>query len=158
MTKGALWFRLFTSWCTLLHTTDNLVHSMQINQLALDNFRSLKVEKPRSKIALLRGLYPEITAVLRMGHSQLDIHQRLVRDGIDISYPLLRNYLSRLRRETSRSSFAQHSQPFTVTAPTKKVPAGREDPLASAMRALSKPRYEIREAMCDGDPTKKKLI
>jgi len=131
---------------------------MQINQLALDNFRSLKAETPRSKIALLRGLYPEITAVLRMGHSQLDIHQRLVRDGIDISYPLLRNYLSRIRRETSHSPFAQHSQPFTVTAPTKKVPAGREDPLASAMRALSKPRYDIREAMCDGDPTKKKLF
>ena len=158
MARGALCFRLFTSCCTLLHTTDNLVHSMQINQLALNHFRSLKAEKPRSKIALLRGLYPEIAAVLRIGHSQRDIHQRLVRDGIDISYPLLRNYLSRIRRETSHSSFAQNSQPPAVTAPTKKVPASREDPLASAMRALSKPRYDIREAMCDGDPTKKKLF
>src|SRR5258706_12763862 len=34
----------------------------------------------------------------------------------------------------------------------------REDPLASAMRALSKPTYNVRKAMCDGDPTKKKLI
>ena len=32
------------------------------------------------------------------------------------------------------------------------------DPLASAMEALSKPRYRVRDAMCDGDPTKKKLI
>jgi len=158
MAKGALWFRLFTSWCTLLHTTDNLVHSMQINQLALDKFRSLKAEKPRSKIALLRALYPEIAAVLRTGHSQLDIHQRLVKDGIDISYPLLRNYLSRIRRETPHSPLSQNSQPLRVTAPTKKGPAGREDPLASAMRALSKPRYDIREAMCDGDPTKKKVV
>jgi len=121
---------------------------MQINQLALDNFRSLKAEKPRSKIALLRGLYPEIVAALRIGHSQLDIHQRLVRDGIDISYPLLRNYLSRIRQETSHSPFAQNSHPLAVMAPTKKVPAAREDPLASAMRALSKPRYDTREAMC----------
>jgi hypothetical protein len=131
---------------------------MQTNQLALEHFRALKTEKPRSKIAFLRGLYPEIVAALRIGHTQLDIHQRLVRDGIEVSYPLLRNYISRIRRERSHAPFAQNSQPLTVTAPTKGAPAAREDPLAGAMRALSKPRYDIREAMCDGDPTKKKLI
>ena len=35
---------------------------------------------------------------------------------------------------------------------------GPEDPLANALKALSKPRYDIRQAMCDGDPTKKTLI
>jgi hypothetical protein len=130
---------------------------MQINQLALDNFRSLKAEKPRSKIALLRGLYPEIVVALRIGQTQPDIHQRLVRDGIEVSYPLLRNYISRIRHERSHASSIQDKQPCTVPT-SAKAPAVREDPLASAMRALSKPRYDIREAMCDGDPTKKKLF
>ena len=105
----------------------------------MDRFRALKTEKPRSKMALVRGLYPEIAATLQMGHTLKDIHQRLVEDG-------------------ERSPFVQKRQPTTVPAPAERAPAVRKDPLASAMRALSKPRYDIREAMCDGDPTKKKLI
>ncbi len=124
----------------------------------MDRFRALKTEKPRSKMALVRGLYPEIAATLQMGHTLKDIHQRLVEDGVGVSYTVLLSYISRVRRERARSPFVQKRQPTTVPAPAERAPAVREDPLASAMRALSKPRYDIREAMCDGDPTKKKLI
>jgi len=134
------------------------VHSIQTSRLALEHFRALKTEKPRSKIAFVRGLYPEVVATLSTGHTLRDIHQRLVRDGIEVSYPLLRNYISRIRRERAHPPFVQNRQLPMLPAPTERAPAAREDPLASAMRALSKPRYNIREAMCDGDPTKKKLI
>ena len=131
---------------------------MQTSRLALEHFRALKTEKPRSKIAFFRGLYPEILATLSVGHTLRDIHQRLVKDGVEVSYPLLRNYISRIRRERGRPAFVQNKQPARLPIPAARAPAVTEDPLANAMRALSKPRYDIREAMCDGDPTKKKLI
>ena len=109
-------------------------------------------------MALLRGLYPEIAAMLQMGHTLKDIHQRLVEDGVEVSYTVLLSYIGRIRRERARSPFAQKRLPPAVPAPSAGTPAGREDPLASAMEALSKPRYSVKDAMCDGDPTKKKLI
>ena len=96
--------------------------------------------------------------MLQMGHTLKDIHQRLVEDGVELSYTVLLSYISRIRRERAGSPFVQKRRSPTVPAPAERAPAVREDPLASAMRALSKPRYDIREAMCDGDPTKKKLI
>jgi hypothetical protein len=131
---------------------------MQTSRLSLEHFRALKTEKPRSKIAFFRGLYPEIVATLSAGHTLRDIHERLVEDGVVISYPLLRNYINRIRRERARSLFVQKRQLPTLPIPAERASAAAEDPLANAMRALSKPRYDIRQAMCDGDPTKKKLI
>jgi hypothetical protein len=118
----------------------------------------MKTEKPRSKIAFFRGLYPEIVATLSIGHTLRDIHRRLVDDGIEISYPLLRNYINRVRRERSRSPFGQKRPALTLPVALERAPAATEDPLANAMKVLSKPRYDIRQAMCDGDPTKIKLI
>jgi hypothetical protein len=134
-----------------------MLYSIKTHQLALDRFRELKNEEPHSKMAFLRGLYPEIAATLQMGHTLKDIHQRLVEDGVELSYTVFLSYVNRIRRERARSPFVQSRRPLTVPA-AEKPPAVREDPLASAMRALSKPRYDIREAMCDGDPTKKKLF
>jgi len=131
---------------------------MQTGHLAVDHFRALKSEKPRSKIAILRGLYPEIAATLSVGHSLKDIHGRLVEDGIDVSYPVLRNCVSRIRRERSDSRSARSRRPVASQLLATSGQATEEDPLANAMRSLSKPRYDIRKAMCDGDPTKKKLI
>jgi len=142
----------------LLHTAYMLVHSVQKGRLALEHFRALKSEKPRSKIAFFRGLYPEIVATLSKGHTLRDIHQRLFEDGVEISYALLRNYINRIRRERSRSPFVQKRHAPTLPVSLERAPAAMEDPLANAKKALNKPRYDIRQAMCDGDPTKKKLI
>ena len=131
---------------------------MQTSRLALKHFRALKTEEPRSKIAFFRGLYPEIVATLSKGHTLRDIHQRLFEDGVEISYALLRNYINRIRREKAHLPFLQKRQPPTLAIATERTPAATEDPLTNAMKALSKPRYDIRQAMCDGDPTKKKLI
>src|SRR5437868_3528720 len=68
------------------------------------------------------------------------------------------NYISRIRRERAHPPFLQKRQRLTLRVPAEQAPAATEDPLANAMRALSKPRYDIRQAMCNGDPTKKKLI
>ena len=135
-----------------------MLYPIKTRQLMLGRFRALKNEPPRSKMAFFRDLYPEIAATVQMGHTLKDIHQRLAEDGVEVSYTVFLSYMNRIRRERTRSPFVQKRQPLTAPAPTAKAPAAREDPLASAMRALSKPRYDIREAMCDGDPTKKKLF
>src|ERR1051326_8773421 len=158
LTRCSHWFKSFTSCNILLHTTYNLVHSMQTSWLALEHFRALKTERPRSKIALFRGLYPEIGATLSLGHTLRDIHNRLVEDGIEISYPLLRNYINRIRRERAHVPSVQKGPQAMLPVLTEPSPPATEDPLANAMRVLSKPRYDIRQAMCDGDPTKKKMI
>ena len=157
-TRGPLWFKSFTRCNILLHTTYKLVHSMQTSRLALEHFRALKTDKPRSKIAFFRGLYPEIVVTLSIGHTLRDIHKRLVEDGVDISYELLRNYINRIRRERAHLPFLQKRQPPTLAVATERTPAATQDPLTNAMKALSKPRYDIRQAMCDGDPTKQTLI
>jgi hypothetical protein len=109
-------------------------------------------------MAFVRGLYPEISATVQMGHTLKDIHQRLAEDGVEVSYTVLLSYINRIRREKARPAFVQKKQLPTLTVPAGQVSAATEDPLANAMRVLSKPRYDIRQAMCDGDPTKKKLI
>jgi len=65
-----------------------------------------------------------------MGHTLKDIHQRLVEDGVEVSYTVFLSYISRIRRERSLSPLVQKRQPPTVPAPTK-APAAREDPLAT---------------------------
>ena len=135
-----------------------MLHSIKTRQLTLDRFRALKAEKPRSKMAFVRGLYPEIAATLQMGHTLKDIHQRLEEDGVEVSYTVLLSYINRIRREKARPAFVQRKLPPTLTVPAERALAATEDPLANAMRVRSKPRYDIRQAMCDGDPTKKKLI
>jgi hypothetical protein len=135
-----------------------LLYPFKTRQLTLDRFRALKAEKPRSKMALVRGLYPEIAATLHMGHTLRDIHQRLVEDGVEVSYTVFLSYINRIRREKARPAFVQKKQPPTLTVTAERALAATDDPLANAMKALSKPRYDIRKAMCDGDPTKRKLI
>ena len=109
-------------------------------------------------MAQVRWAWPEINAALSAGHTLKLIHQRLCQDGVEIAYSTLARYINRVRceraRQTARAgtfSGYQGHRPLKIQTPA----AVREDPLASAMRALSKPSYNIREAMCDGDPTKK---
>jgi|GEM_PF-2109123 len=135
-----------------------MLYSIKTHQLALDRFRELKNEKPRSKMAFLRGVYPEIAATLQMGHTLKDIHQRLVEDGIEVSYTVFLSYVNRIRLEKARSPFVQNRQLLTAPAPTEKPPAAREDPLARAMRALSKPRYEFAKQCAMGTPRKKVVL
>ena len=100
----------------------------------------------------------EINAALSAGHTLKLIHQRLCQDGVEIAHSTLARYINRVRceraRQTARAgtfSGYQGHRPLKIQTPA----AVREDQLASAMRALSKPSYNIREAMCDRDPTKK---
>ncbi len=121
---------------------------------------ALQSQRPDKPMAQVRWAWMEIDAALKAGHTLEVIRQSLCQDGIEIAYSTLARYINRVRCENARQApggaMASHRgrRPLKV----QTVAAAKFDPLASAMAALSKPRYDIREAMCDGDPTKKKLI
>jgi hypothetical protein len=53
-----------------------------------------------------------------------------------------------------RETLAKRSSPLSVPRPRNPNPAV-SNPLAHAMEASARPRYDIVAAHCDGDPTKK---
>ncbi len=70
--------------------------------------------------------------------------------GITLSVASLTSYISRIRRRRSGTLPVPRLQPGPEPRP--------DDPLAPAMRALSKPRLDIRTIHGDGDPETKNLI
>src|SRR5215467_13536888 len=150
---------LFQIVCTLSHFVAYCLHIVTVHENKRFTSASLprpQDEKPPSQIAFFRTLYPEITPTLRAGHTLKQLHQRLVADGVEVAYSLLRTYVSHIRREKAPSlSALQSRQSPPATATAARTSTVTENPLANAMRVLSKPRYSVREAMCDGDPSKK---
>ena len=133
----------------------------QVKDSSLPCLHLLQSQRPVKPMAQVRAAWAEINAALNAGHTLKVIHQRLGQDGIEISYSTLARYINRVRCEQARKATrtgALASYPGRRPLKVQTVAATSFDPLASAMEALSRPRYSVRDAMCDGDPTKKKLI
>jgi len=124
--------------------------------------QALLTERPNKPIAKVRWAWTDIDSALNVGHSLKVIHQRLCEDGLEISYRTLARYVNRFRLEQLKrvpraAPNVNHSVSRRLGGQTAAT-GEKVDPLATAIEALSKGRYSVREAMCDGDPTKKKLI
>ena len=93
--------------------------------------------------------------------------------GLKLGITSLTSYISRIRRreKSNRGSDSGVTQsvraqirPEPPTPVQSSVPVPKpewrqtDDPLAQAMRALSKPRLDIRQLHGDGDPQNQKLI
>jgi hypothetical protein len=95
--------------------------------------RALQNEPPTTRMALVRQLWPEISAALTAGHRLTEVHQRLVAGQFDVPYRTLVYCVNRIRLEQAR---AKPLRPRAVTnadhkrAPTSK-PSDRADPLAN---------------------------
>jgi len=128
----------------------------------LPRLRALCAEKPDTTMALVRVAWPQIRLALDSGHTLKRICEALNRDGLSIGYKTLSAYVGRLCREQTsnvRPRAAQPKKPFRAPVPASRALAPADaDPLAQAMEACARPRYDIMAAHCDGDPTKKKLI
>jgi hypothetical protein len=114
----------------------------------LPRLRALCEQKPDTTIALVRAAWPDIRLALDSGHTLKRICEALNRDGLSIGYKTLSAYVGRLRRQRT---------PLSIPSLRNLTPAVA-DPLAQAMEACARPRYDIMAAHCDGDPSKKKLI
>jgi hypothetical protein len=142
-----------------------------------------RAEKPATKAGQIRAVWPEIEAALAGGQSMKSIRRWLEEDaGITLGLTSLTSYISRLRRRerancgigSIQSPAAQSvrlqtraapvPEPLSAHAPsstprqTSPATTPLEDPLAQAMRALSKRAIDIREIHNDGDPNGRKLI
>jgi len=136
-------------------------------------------EKPSTKSGQIKALWPEIEAAIERGQSIRSIHKWLEEDaGLKLGITSLTSYISRIRRrETaggrpSENSVRQFIQPAIGPTSSQQPPRGslaihasdqpknatRDDPLAQAMNALSKPRLDIRKIHNDGDPADRNLI
>ena len=148
--------------------------------LARSRLAQRRAEKPATKAGQIRALWPEIDAALAGGQSMKSIRKWLEEDaGISLGITSLTSYISRLRRheranrrieEPAAQSVRVQTRVEPVPAPlsarppistprqTSPATTPPEDPLAQAMRALSKRAIDIREIHNDGEPHGRKLI
>jgi len=73
-------------------------------------------------------LWPQIKCALREGHKIKDVWQRLVEDGLDLSYSRLRWYIARLKRLEAAGSLS----PTVSTERERATVRARETELRSA--------------------------
>ena len=139
-------------------------------------------EKPATKAGQIRALWPDIEAALTVGQTMKTICTWLAEDaGITLSVTSLTSYISRIRRREIQEcqnkaiadsqsnvppakSLAQepglraHRPANNSSKNTDSLQKHGNDPLAQALKALSKPKLDIREIHGDGDPSGKNLI
>jgi hypothetical protein len=155
------------------HDADNSPNWMSQTRSRLALRRS---EKPATKAGQIRALWPDIDAALAVGQSMKTICAWLAEDaGITLGVTSLTSYISRIRRREkanrhSEVPLAQLTRPDFGPFPTllreldpSRIPATRarqppDDPLAQAMRVLSRPKMDIRKIHNDGDPEGGNLI
>jgi hypothetical protein len=147
-------------------------------------FVSRRSEKPATKAGQIRALWPDIEAALAVGQTVKTICAWLAEDaGIILGVTSLTSYISRIRRREVREARNKgNPDPETNVPPGRSVaqdpgfrqrwpvksstntdsqhsPRKKSDgPLDQAMKALSKPKLDIREIHGDGDPSGKNLI
>jgi hypothetical protein len=89
--------------------------------------RNLERQRPKSKAALIRLLWPEIKRALDRGHSLKKVKEVLGKDGITIEYSRLRYYVGRLKRHSS------------VVGATKPTPAESVSSTVAPLSGRSQP-------------------
>lgn len=134
-----------------------------------------RAEKPATKAGQIRALWPDIEAALAVGQTMKTISGWLREDaGIAVGGASLSSYISRIRRRVKMNRLCdpaielpapsqRGSRPPSSHARRRFVPESSfvqvpDDPLAQAMRALSRPRFDIRKIHNDGDPEGRNLI
>jgi len=142
-------------------------------QLDLIRLRDRLREKPRTKAGQVRQAWPDIKALLAVGHSLKDIWQWLNEIGLEIGYARLSHYIGQLRRrdddaqleirEPKTEPMGTVTEVFTQPRPPlpREVAAliggdhGKErDPLANVVERESKrPGFNY-----NAEPDPKKLI
>ena len=120
---------------------------MNANILPAEKLAVLQHQKPRRLISLIRLIWPEIKAVLAVGHTVKDIHEGVTQIGIEIRYETLAVYVSRMLREDPLPKAAQRARPV--------VPAARpqgEDAKGETAAPTSDPLANFRESCINNPP------
>lgn len=108
---------------------------MPVTSLDLKSLKALQGEPPKTQIALVRIAWPEIKLALAQGHSLRVVHERLLEAHILIKYPLLSQYIRRLRREEQSADQIAG----VVGAKIAAAGAGPTEPLRATVAHMSTP-------------------
>lgn len=106
------------------------------------------MDKPKSKMAALRVIWPAIVDALEGGHTLKSVCARLNEDGVLVEYPMLRAYMTVLRREQAHRSAALQESKLRLLAarepvhvpPRSETTICQSNPVATAMEYLGKVR------------------
>lgn len=140
--------------------------------------RVRRAEKPATKAGQIRAFWPDVDAALGVGQSTKRSYKRLEEDaGITLGITDLTSFISRIPprqranrdaeaptrqsvRSQTESILASSAERLTLMTPVAsgRVPKPLDNPLAQAMRVLSKPRMDIRKIHNDGPPKGRNLI
>ena len=112
-----------------------------MNGVEAPNLKAFTEQPPRTRIGLLRLLWPLIHACLENGHSMRDIHKKLRMDGIEMSYSTLCSAVSTLRHNSQPTVGRLLKPAEQPTAPGRpgERPGVDVDPLRN-LRRLSEQR------------------
>ena len=107
--------------------------SSQFGERDLGRLSALLDELPSSRIALVRRLWPQISAVPDAGHNLVAVHQRLTQGGFDIPYSTLAACVHRIRLEQARPLPTRARRVEKTTDKRAQPPQRRpeHDPLAN---------------------------
>jgi hypothetical protein len=70
-----------------------------MNSVATPNLKAFAEQLPKTRIGILRALWPSIQDCLTVGHSLRDIHKTLHLDGIEMPYSTLCRIVTILQRD-----------------------------------------------------------
>ena len=146
---------------------------------AIQRLATRRGEKPVRKAGQLRALWREVQNAMDDGQSLETIRAWLNEEGLILTSGTLRSYIWRFRRKqradaerrfleaaiaapavaSSATQLSVGKMPEEVPVATESAkPAPPSDPLAQAMEALSKQRFDIRKIHGDGDPRGRNLL
>jgi hypothetical protein len=91
----------------------------------LERLTSLQQENPTKLINVVRLAWPQIKAALDRGHTLKRIHERLLNDGIRISYGLFTVYVKRLRAQPQQPASAVIRNPPPLEGSKRSAQADR---------------------------------
>ena len=77
-----------------------------MNSVATPNLKAFAEQLPKTRIGILRVLWPKVQDCLTVGHSLRDIHKTLHLDGIEMPYSNLCRIVAILQRDVQPKRLA----------------------------------------------------
>ena len=114
-----------------------------MNPLTTPNLRAFSEASPKTRIGILRLVWPTILACLDAGHSLRDVHQKLHLDGVEMAYSTLCWAVATLRQTTPATVGGRPKPPAGSAAPLRAGETTGErkefDPLQNLRRLSEHP-------------------
>ena len=126
----------------------------QMNPLMTPNLKAFSEAFPKTRIGILRLVWPTIQACLDAGHSLRDVHEKLHLDGVEMAYSTLCWAVATLRQSTPSAVGRRSRRPAGPSAAHRAGETIGErkefDPLRN-LRRLSehRPGFEYKGTLPD---------